>query len=351
MALRQFTRAAGLAVLAGGFGAAAQAEGISPSSFAGTLGIGESITIHKTVTVATGGATEVEIFFLADNTGSMSSTVNAAKTGATTILNNLPNTYKYGVGHYYGDLSEGCGASYSCGYHQLTAFTSTKANVQAGINAWNATGGGDTPEANFYALKQVADTAGWNPAAQHLVVWFGDAAGHTNTTTFAQAVSALQGIGAKVIAFNNTSAGFGIDGNNDGEANQASRIIAQTGGNLTNNFNASSDFVSKVTSEIVAGTSFVDLSFGTTFLGDGLSISFTCTDALGCNHVGGGESRSFDVTITGLKYGTYDFNVFASGVGPQERDLITVVPEPETYALMLAGLGILGAVQRRRNRA
>lgn len=349
MALRQFTRAAGLAVLAGGFGAAAQAEGISPSSFAGTLGIGESITIHKTVTVAAGGATDVEIYFLADNTGSMGSVVGAAKTGASSILGALPATYKYGVGRYYGDPIEGVAPTTA--YQHLTSFTTNHATVQTGINSWNASGGGDTPEANFYALKQVADTAGWSASAQHLVVWFGDAPSHNDTTTIGQAISALQGAKAKVIGFNSRAAGSGIDGSNDGEANQASRIIAQTGGSLTNSFGAGTDFVSKVTAQILAGTSYVDLTFGATYVGDGLSISFTCTDALGCDHVAGGESRSFDVTITGLKYGTYDFNVFASGVGPQERDLITVVPEPETYALMLAGLGILGAVQRRRNRA
>ena len=35
------------------------------------------------------------------------------------------------------------------------------ATVQTGINAWGATGGGDKPEAQLYALDQVANTVNW----------------------------------------------------------------------------------------------------------------------------------------------------------------------------------------------
>jgi hypothetical protein len=329
---------------------AAQAQSITPGTVSATLGIGESITIHKTITLGDVAATNVDVFFLADNTGSMGGTISKAQAGASAILGALPTTYQYGVGRYLGDPVEGEPSAYT----QIQALTTNTAAVQTGINAWFASGGGDTPEGNFFALKQVADTAGWRPEAQRLVVWFGDAPAHTETTTKAQAISALGAANVKVIAFNNGGAGTGIDGCYGVDCNQASDIVAAVGGSVTNNFISISnaDFITAVTNEITAASSFIDLIFGSSLLGSGLDLTFTCTDALGCTHVGGGESRTFDLTITGLVAGTYDFSVFAQGVAANELDhiVVTGVPEPETYALMLAGLAAMGVVARRRRR-
>ena len=188
---------------------------------------------------------------------------------------------------------------------------------------------------------------------------FADNVGHTETTTTAQAAAALKNAGAKLLGFNNSSAGNGIDGRYFSEpvgTKQASDIIAVAGGKLINNFSSltGAAFVSAVTSEITAASSFVDLAFGSTYSGDGLGISFTCTDALGCDDVAGGSSRTFSVAIKGLKPGEYKFNVFARGVDAIESDVIKVtgvVPEPETYAMMALGLAMLGVARRRRNAA
>jgi hypothetical protein len=324
---------------------AVQAQSISPNAVDATIGVGESLTIHKTITLGARAATTVDVFFLADNTGSMGSTINAAKAGATAIVGALPTTYQFGVGRYFGDPSEGVPPATA--YSTLQPLTTNTALVQAGINGWIASGGGDFPEGNFFGLKQVADTTAWRPEAQRLVVWFGDAPSHTATTTQAQAIAALDAANAKVIAFNNTSAGGGID-----QGGQASAIVGAVGGSLTNNFLGISNaaFIAAVLAEIDAAASFIDLVFGSSFAGPGLSLGFTCTDALGCTNVAGGQSRTFDLTITGLLPGVYDFSVFAQGVAATELDhiVVTGIPEPETYALMLAGLAAIGAVARRR---
>jgi len=340
--VHSLVRATAAAVCVLAVAAGAQAQSIDPASVTASIGVGESITIKKTITLGETGATNVDVFFL-------------AKGGASDILDALPSTYQFGVGRYVGDPIEGVAPSYS--YAQNTALTTDKAAVQSGIDSWFASGGGDTPEANFYALQQVANTAAWRPDAQRILVWFGDAPSHDQTTTEAQATAALADNNVRVVAFNSGSSMYGIDGGYDlTPAGAADRITAATGGSLTNNFTSgltSDQFTSTVQSAIESAASTLNLVFGSTYSGSGLNIAFTCTDPLGCNNVGAGESRTFDVTITGLVAGTYDFNVFAQGVDAAESDRIIVggasVPEPASIFLLGIGLLAFGVVARKRN--
>jgi hypothetical protein len=59
----------------------------------------------------------------------------------------------------------------------------------------------------------------------------------------------------------------------------------------------------------------------------------------------------FSTTWSNLAAGTYSLNFAVAGGSLKIDDVrisVTAVPEPETYAMMLAGLGLIGAIARRR---
>ncbi len=65
---------------------------------------------------------------------------------------------------------------------------------------------------------------------------------------------------------------------------------------------------------------------------------------------------SLDFTVTASSFAGYvphlkvDWNGSANNYNLVSPDMVAAVPEPETYALMLAGLGLVGWVASRRRK-
>lgn len=76
------------------------------------------------------------------------------------------------------------------------------------------------------------------------------------------------------------------------------------------------------------------------------------TTSLGFPVSNGDQSFQQSVQFTALANGKITSLVFASSADAFEvgRFTVTPIPEPETYALMMAGLGALGFVARRRRK-
>lgn len=208
---------------------------------------------------------KIDVYFLADSTGSMGGIIAAVRARVEDILNRLVTAANgvgadvhFGVGNYK-DMEDPQPDRFQ---HQVPLGPSP-ATAAAGIRAWNASGGGSTiAECQFYALDQLAQppggSIGWRVGAKRIIVWVGDAPGHdpicqavsglTYDITETSVTAKLQAQGIFVLAISTASGGANTGLNAEpapvsggtvyeslchvlgGTAGQGSRIAAATGG-------------------------------------------------------------------------------------------------------------------------
>ncbi len=350
-------------VAVGGFCAAAaafcpgqaMAGSISPSIFNASIALGDTVKVVKTIVTDAGGGL-VDFLFLADNTGSMGGVIGNVQSVANQLVTNLSATYsgaQFAVARYFGDPSES-GETFNSSYDVLQKSTPLTPLAVAGINSWSAGGGGDTPEANFYALQQgvkngattcpglgsntgfcgtSGETVDWRSGARKVVLWFGDQPSHQQTVTLDNIKSILGTEKVALVALNSGPGTSGIDESftDGGQAgDQASTLtnFLGTNGALINNFASVSigSILSTVETAVGSVTSTQNISLDVVGgVPAGLDISFACTSPSGCNNVTGGDSREITMAIKGLTAGDYNFAVEAPGVaGAIEQDHIIV---------------------------
>ena len=336
----------------------AQADTISPTSYAATLAVGESVTITKTVTVEESVTSGVlDVVFLIDTSGSMGSAISAAKSAAAGILSGLSG---------FGNLATGTGYYSEPGSGLLTDLTTDDVAGVAAINAIDlglGGYGGDFPEEGLHATRLAAENTSWRPGSSRFIIALGDATfKESDGTSLAMTQAALAASGATFIGidFGNMTYPYqGID---------PTVLATATGGGIY----ASSTNVTTLTNTIIAsvGDSFDtytevtvdDLGAGM----PGVDVSVVCTSADIGACVGDTATGSFDrsiartfefeVTFTGLAAGDYSFDTKAlvdDAEVATEADRITVtggsVDVSEPSSLLLSGLGLLclSLVRRR----
>lgn len=238
---------------------------IAPSSVEATLFPGESLEVEKCVEVPL-IPPKPDIYFLADTTGSMGPVISAVQSDIASVMSTISTldpTAEFGAGNYK-DFPYDAYAFSNDAPAAPDDGLGGNPDASDAIAAWTAGGGVDGPEGQLFALDQIADAGDptgitFRPAAEKIVVWFGDAPGHDPVCsaisglgydiTEASATAKLVAGGVKVIAISvvtasgaffpaaldddptafggNYAAACGTEG---GATGQATRIAAATGG-------------------------------------------------------------------------------------------------------------------------
>jgi prepilin-type N-terminal cleavage/methylation domain-containing protein len=143
-----------------------------------------SLTASSTITATIDKVSaNLDVWIALDTTGSMGSVINSVKNNAISLYNTLlllsDNTNVNLVG--YKDF----GSSYVSKiiYQETSSSAPTTTRVTAfksAVSPLDASGGGDTPEAQFVAFKQILSNGSyWRSNATHCIVDLGDSSPHS----------------------------------------------------------------------------------------------------------------------------------------------------------------------------
>lgn len=358
------------AVLA--IGGPAAADSIDPTSYMDTLAVGESVTIRKTVTVDDAPAVDspLDVFFSIDTSGSMGTAIAGAKAASTSILSGLGGV---------GDLAVGVGvyAESATGDPPPGAFINLDLSTDTGaggavdtaigaVTVGDPDFGGDFPERGQDAIKAIAEGASWRTGSKRFIVSLGDASWKNDLVSDADAIAALAAEDITLIGlrFSDLSSDAAFEPGTDDDTFTES--VLDLGGTALPTGTDPADITAAI---IAAITSSFDTysTVAVDDLGNGLpeiEVSSVCVSAAGGACVGavatGMYDRSttnvfeFDVTFTRVASGdtTFDTYGLVDGViAATEVDTFkdgSVIPLPATAWMLLAGIGGLGALRRRK---
>ena len=354
------------ALVAAAMPAIAFADSLSPGSFSDTISVGGSTTVHKTLTITpTVTSAKVDVFFVFDTTGSMGSEISAAQSAASSIFSSVGGLgdVEFGVGEY----KDGSWGGDPFQYRLDTDLTSNSLTFSTALGALSAGGGGDYPESGLNALVQAADTTSWRDGSTRIAIMFGDAPSHEDFASNPTREDTLAALNSENIIYNGINY-YGLnddpapdDGGSTGGGGQADYLATNTGGIVQDGTASTSAIVSQITNAIDASFATYDsVSLDLSAVPSGLHASASPATITGSFDRSASRSFDFDLTLTGVTSGSYDFDVYGlvgTGRVATERDHIVVgsgggggmtpVPEASTYGLVAAA-GLAALAMRRR---